>query len=62
MIEQSLKSLRQINQAVIKVKEKVGLMASRMDEVGGILEAIEDIASQTNLLALNAAIDAARAC
>jgi hypothetical protein len=36
-------------------------LASRVNEIEGILGAINDIADQTNLLALNAAIEAARA-
>jgi len=36
-------------------------LAGRVNEIGGILELINDIADQTNLLALNAAIEAARA-
>ena len=36
-------------------------LASRSAQVGGIVDAIQDIARQTNLLALNAAIEAARA-
>ncbi|MBP7693586.1 MAG: HAMP domain-containing protein, partial [Anaerolineales bacterium] len=50
----------------IKVKvgvsaAKVKEMGQRSDQIGAIVETIDDIASQTNLLALNAAIEAARA-
>jgi methyl-accepting chemotaxis protein len=46
-----------VGQSVLRVKE----MGQRSDQIGAIIETIDDIATQTNLLALNAAIEAARA-
>ncbi|MBN1764358.1 MAG: bacteriohemerythrin [Sedimentisphaerales bacterium] len=41
--------------------EKIGHLDIAADEIGKVIEVIQDIAEQTNLLALNATIEAARA-
>jgi methyl-accepting chemotaxis protein len=47
----------QVEEAVSTVEG----LGSRSEQIGGIVQVINDIADQTNLLALNAAIEAARA-
>ena len=54
--------------SLVLIKDRVGETARRIrelgkhsEEIGQIVEVIDDIAEQTNLLALNAAIEAARA-
>ncbi|KAA3645381.1 MAG: hypothetical protein DWQ07_13005 [Chloroflexi bacterium] len=60
-IEDNVKGMSTIKQQVDMTGEKVQEMGRLSEQVGVILETIDDIASQTNLLALNAAIEAARA-
>jgi methyl-accepting chemotaxis protein len=60
-VQQTLSGLKTIKTKVGLSAERVREMGRRSDEIGAIVETIEDIASQTNLLALNAAIEAARA-
>lgn len=60
-VESTLTGMNNIKARVGLSAQKVEEMGKRSEEIGAILETIEDIASQTNLLALNAAIEAARA-
>ncbi|HEY9854464.1 MAG TPA: methyl-accepting chemotaxis protein, partial [Stenomitos sp.] len=50
-----------IDSAMGEVASVITVLGKRSDEIGTIVEVIDDIAEQTNLLALNAAIEAARA-
>ncbi|HHY32338.1 MAG TPA: methyl-accepting chemotaxis protein [Firmicutes bacterium] len=54
-------SMERIASTTRTVAERIGELDKHSQEIGRILEVIDDIAEQTNLLALNAAIEAARA-
>ena len=53
--------MNRIGTAVKQVAEDIGDLESISQEIGSIIDIINNIAEQTNLLALNAAIEAARA-
>lgn len=60
-VEQTISSMKRIEDQVSASALKVRELGVRGQEIGAIVQAIEEIADQTNLLALNAAIEAARA-
>ncbi|MBI1741246.1 MAG: HAMP domain-containing protein, partial [Candidatus Koribacter versatilis] len=60
-MEKATDGLNRINTTIHSSGEIIDALGSRADNIGKIIEVIDDLAEQTNLLALNAAIEAARA-
>ncbi len=60
-MEKTTDGLNRTNRAIQSSAEIINVLGHRADDIGKIIEVIDDLAEQTNLLALNAAIEAARA-
>src|SRR5438876_1885242 len=60
-MEKATDGLNRTNKAIQTSAEIINVLGHRADDIGKIIEVIDDLAEQTNLLALNAAIEAARA-
>src|SRR6266498_4146454 len=60
-MEKATEGLNKINNTISSSGEIIGVLGQRADDIGKIIEVIDDLAEQTNLLAQHAAIEAARA-
>jgi len=61
VVSETISGMNRISDVVKKSAETVQALGKSSDQIGEIVQVIDDIADQTNLLALNAAIEAARA-
>jgi len=61
IVSQTINGMEAISTEVNESAEAVGELGKRGEQIGEVINVINDIAEQTNLLALNAAIEAARA-
>ncbi len=61
VVDETINGMQAISGAVTASASSVEELGKRGEQIGQIIEVINDIADQTNLLALNAAIEAARA-
>ncbi|MDQ7817367.1 MAG: methyl-accepting chemotaxis protein [Melioribacteraceae bacterium] len=61
VVEKTIDGMNRIATFVEKASEKIQALGKSSEQIGEIIQVIDDIANQTNLLALNAAIEAARA-
>ena len=61
VVNQTVQGMIRIAEVVKQSADTVQALGKSSDQIGEIIQVIDDIADQTNLLALNAAIEAARA-
>ncbi|MCR4429536.1 MAG: methyl-accepting chemotaxis protein [Tepidanaerobacteraceae bacterium] len=60
-LDELVSSIESVRNSFNEVAQKLAALDGSMNQIGEILQVINDITDQTNLLALNAAIEAARA-
>src|SRR5437660_10760987 len=59
-MDKATDGLNRINTTIRSSGEIIGVLGERADDIGTIIEVIDDLAEETNLLALNAAVETAR--
>jgi len=60
-VSETVTGIEQIVSVVGAATDQISTLKSRSEEIGSVIQVIDEIADQTNLLALNANIEAARA-
>jgi len=60
-VVRALQGMSEVTRMVKEASTIIGTLETRSQEIGDVIQVIDDIADQTNLLALNANIEAARA-
>ncbi len=60
-VNKTIEGMEQVKEAVFTTANRIRELGGHSQQIGEIIQVIDDIAEQTNLLALNAAIEAARA-
>jgi len=61
VMQSTAETMQRISDATNTVAERMDSLSRRSQEIGNVVNVIQEISEQTNLLALNAAIEAARA-
>ncbi len=61
VVSRSVTAINRVQEQSSQLKSNMSQLGQQAEQIGKIMNVIEDIADQTNLLALNAAIEAARA-
>jgi methyl-accepting chemotaxis protein len=60
-VEESVAAMEQIRDQVVTISKTIIGLVDRTNQIGAIIDAVNDLAEQSNVLALNAAIEAAKA-
>ncbi|HEX2924280.1 MAG TPA: methyl-accepting chemotaxis protein, partial [Chloroflexota bacterium] len=61
MVKESIAGINRLKETVDRSAAQIEALGGATEQIGVVVDTIDDIAEQTNLLALNAAIEAARA-